>query len=118
MGASTNTSRCQTWVRGESTRVALLSKVGELGRCLLLHFLLGALGGDFDLHGVLENELAHDGTEHDGDSEDDEANPVELLVLAEQGGQHESETCHELDEDVEGGTRGVLEGITHGVSVD
>jgi hypothetical protein len=36
----------------------------------------------------------------------------------EEGGEDEGLHCHELDEDVEGGARRVLEGISNGVTND
>lgn len=41
-----------------------------------------------------------------------------LGVCLEEGGEHEGLDGHELDENVEGGAGGILEGIAHGVSND
>jgi len=39
-------------------------------------------------------------------------------MSGEEGGENKGLHCHELDEDVEGGARCVLEGITNGVTND
>ena len=39
-------------------------------------------------------------------------------MSGEEGGENKGLHCHELDEDVEGGARGVLEGISNGVTND
>ena len=42
----------------------------------------------------------------------------DATMSGEEGGENEGLHSHELDEDVEGGARGVLEGISNGVTND
>ena len=42
----------------------------------------------------------------------------DATMSGEEGGENKGLHCHELDEDVEGGARCVLEGITNGVTDD
>jgi hypothetical protein len=42
----------------------------------------------------------------------------DATVLGEEGAENEGDDSGELDEDVDGGARGVLEGVAHGVASD
>ena len=90
----------------------------DCGLHLLLRRLLDVVLGSRNGVGVgLDpHEVVDDGADNDADSQAAEASVPEVPVAAEDGGEGEGKDGHELDEDVEGGARGVLAGVADGVT--